>query len=76
METVKRLVLGPSSQITTWQGYDVQGYRFHTKDKDKKSSAQNCGVRYEGKEKSTGQRRQYYGQVEKYGNLTTAKTYA
>jgi hypothetical protein len=38
-ETVKRLVLGPSSQITTWQGYDVKGYRFHTKDKDKKSAA-------------------------------------
>ena len=53
-ETVKRLVLGPSSQITTCQGYDVQGYRFHMKDKDKKSSAQNCGVRYEGEEESTG----------------------
>ena len=68
-ETVKRLVLGPSSQITTWQGYDVQGYRFHTKDKDKKSSAQNCGVRYEGEEESTGQRRQYYGQVEEIWEL-------
>ena len=68
-ETVKRLVLGPSSQITTWQGYDVQGYRFHTKDKDKKSSAQNCGVRYEGEEEYTGQRRQYYGQVEEIWEL-------
>jgi hypothetical protein len=38
-ETVKRLVLGPSKQITTWQGYDIKGYRFHTKDKDKKSAA-------------------------------------
>jgi hypothetical protein len=27
-------VRGPSSQVTTWQGYDVKGYRFHMKDKD------------------------------------------
>jgi hypothetical protein len=64
MEIVQKLVAGPSSQITTWQGYDVMGYRFHTKEKDKKSATQNCGVRYEGIDMSTGQRRQYYGQVE------------
>ena len=51
-ETVARLVFGPSTQITTWQGYDVNGYRFHTKEKDKKSVAQNGGVRYEGIDKS------------------------
>ena len=44
-DTVKKLAQGPTSQITTWQGYDVKGYRFHTKDKDNKSAAQNCGVR-------------------------------
>jgi hypothetical protein len=40
-----RLASGPSSQITTWQGYDINGYRFHTKEKDKKSAAHNCGPR-------------------------------
>ena len=38
-ETVKRLVSSLSTQITTWQGYDINGYRFHTKEKDKKSAA-------------------------------------
>ena len=26
-----RLASGPSSQITSWHGYDINGYRFHTK---------------------------------------------
>jgi hypothetical protein len=39
-----RLASGLSSQITTWQGYAINGYRFHTKEKDKKSAAHNCGV--------------------------------
>ena len=34
-----RLASGPSTQITTWQGYDINGYRFHIKEKDKKSEA-------------------------------------
>jgi hypothetical protein len=42
-----RLASSPSTQITTWQGYDINGYRFHKKEKDKKSAAQNSGVRYE-----------------------------
>ena len=33
-----RLASGPSTQITTWKGYDINGYRFHTKEKDKKSA--------------------------------------
>jgi hypothetical protein len=43
-ETVKRLASGLSSQITTWQGYDINAYRFHTKEKDKKSVALNNDV--------------------------------
>jgi hypothetical protein len=37
---------------------------FHTKEKNKKSAAQNNSARYEGIDESTGQRRQYYGVVE------------
>jgi hypothetical protein len=39
-----RLVSSPSTQITSWQGYDTNEYRFHTKEKHKKSVAQNSGV--------------------------------
>ena len=34
-----RLASGPSTQITMWQGYDINRYRFHTKEKDKKRAA-------------------------------------
>jgi hypothetical protein len=62
-------VLGPSNQITTWQGYDIKGYKFHTKDKDKKSVAQNCGVRCVAIDPSMNKRTQYYGQVEEIWEL-------
>jgi hypothetical protein len=39
-----RLASGPSSQITMWQGYYINGYKFHMKEKDNKSVAHNCGV--------------------------------
>ena len=68
-KTVKSLASSPSTQITTWQGYDINGYRFHTKEKDKKSTAQNSGVLYEGIDESTGKRRQYYGLVEEIWEL-------
>ena len=70
-----RLASGPSTQITTWQGYDINGYRFHMKEKDKKSAPQNSGVRYEGIDELTGEIRTYFGQIEEiweldyYGNL-------
>jgi hypothetical protein len=64
VDTVKRLASSPSTQITTWQGYDINGYRFHTKEKDKKSATQNSGVRYEGIDESTGKSRKYYGVIQ------------
>jgi hypothetical protein len=64
-----KLASGPSSQITTWQGYDINGYRFHTKEKDKKSAAHNCGVRYEGIDEATGKMKTYYGQIKEIWEL-------
>jgi hypothetical protein len=34
--------------------YDINGYKFHTKEKDKKSVTQNNDARYEGIDESTG----------------------
>jgi hypothetical protein len=33
-QTIKRLAAGPSSQVTSWQGYDINGYLFYTTAKD------------------------------------------
>jgi hypothetical protein len=66
------LACGPLSQITTWEGYDINGYRFHTKEKDKKSASQNCGVRYEGIDEATQGTKSYYGQIEEIWELDYA----
>jgi hypothetical protein len=38
--TLQRLS-GPSSQVTSWQIYDINGYTLYTNAKDKKSVSQN-----------------------------------
>jgi hypothetical protein len=64
-----RLPSSPSTQITAWQGYDINGYRFHMKEKDKKSAAQNSGVRYKGIDEGTMETKAYYGQIEEIWEL-------
>ena len=46
-QTIKRLAAGPSSQVTSWQGYNINGYLFYTVAKDKKTVSENSGVRIE-----------------------------
>jgi hypothetical protein len=36
-QTIKRLLAGPSSQVTSWQGYNINGYLFYTAAMDKKA---------------------------------------
>jgi hypothetical protein len=36
-QTIKRLAAGPSSQVTSWQGYDINGYLFYIAAKGKKT---------------------------------------
>jgi Domain of unknown function (DUF4218)/Domain of unknown function (DUF4216) len=42
---LQRLSQGPSSQVTSWQAYEINGYTFCTNAKDRKSVNQNSGVR-------------------------------
>jgi hypothetical protein len=44
---MKILAFHPSSYVTSWQAYDINGYTYYTKEKDKKSVAQNSGIRIE-----------------------------
>jgi hypothetical protein len=44
---MKMLASHPSSCITSWQTYDINGYTYYTKEKDKKSVVQNSGIRIE-----------------------------
>ena len=62
-QMIKRLAAGPSSQVTSWQGYGINGYLFYTTAKDKIVS-QNIGVRIEDLEERTGQSTTYFGVID------------
>ncbi|KAL6902054.1 hypothetical protein ACP4OV_004930 [Aristida adscensionis] len=69
-----RLAAGPSTMVTSWQGYEVNGYTFYTRAKDSKSKAQNSSVRGEAPDPITGDAIvDYFGVIEDiweldYGN--------
>ncbi|XP_076925790.1 uncharacterized protein LOC143588750, partial [Bidens hawaiensis] len=42
--TVEKLGRGPDNRVTSYQGYDINGYTFYTKEQDGKSTMQNSGV--------------------------------
>ena len=37
---------GPSSTVTIWKGYEINGNTFYMIDQDEKSTNQNSGVRF------------------------------
>jgi hypothetical protein len=53
----------PSSCVTSWQAYDINGYTYYTKEKDKKSVAQNSGIRIEAIDPQ-GLKTTYYGYIQ------------
>jgi hypothetical protein len=63
-QTIKRLAAGPSSQVTSWQGYDINGYLFYTTAKDKKTVSQNSGICIEALDERTGQNTTYFGVID------------
>ncbi|MCL7040830.1 hypothetical protein MKW94_024235, partial [Papaver nudicaule] len=50
---------GPSHQVFKTEGYEVSGYRFHTKDRDEKRVNQNSGISLVDEDNSC-----YYGVIE------------
>jgi hypothetical protein len=44
---MKMLASHPSSCVTSCQAYDINRYTYYTKEKDKRSVAQNSGIRIE-----------------------------
>ena len=52
------LVCGPSRVVRRYNGYIVNGFRFHTRDRSKGRKTQNCGVMVWGDDTSD---KEYYG---------------
>jgi hypothetical protein len=63
------LACGPLSTITSYHGYDINGYTFYTIAQDNKSTYQNGGVRIDAIDNNL-QKASYYGQIEEIWELT------
>ena len=62
------LVRGPSWNILTYQGYDINGNTFYTIAQDKKSTNQSNGVRMDATD-INGKNETYYGYIEEIWEL-------
>ncbi|WVZ62896.1 hypothetical protein U9M48_012588, partial [Paspalum notatum var. saurae] len=62
------LARGPSSDIVTFQGYEINGYTFYTRAQDRKSTNQNSGIRIDAIE-SDGNKDTYYGCIDETWEL-------
>jgi hypothetical protein len=60
---MKLLASRPSSCVTSWQAYDINGYTYYTKEKDRRSVAQNRGSRIEAFD-PLGVKTTYYGYIQ------------
>ena len=50
---IKRLAASPSSQVTSCQGYDINGYLLYNATMNKKTVSQNSGARIEALDERT-----------------------
>jgi hypothetical protein len=60
--TMKMFTSHPLSCVTSWQAYDINGYTYYTKEKDR-SVAQNSGIRIEAFD-PLGVKTTYYGYIQ------------
>jgi hypothetical protein len=63
------LARGPIFTIVTYKGYDINGYTFHTKQQDKKSTYQNSGVRIDAYNVTSQDKNVYYDQIQEIWEL-------
>jgi hypothetical protein len=61
--TMKILTSRPSSCVTSWQACNINGYTYYTKEKDKRSVAQNSSIRIEAFD-PLGGKTTYYGYIQ------------
>jgi hypothetical protein len=60
---IKMLTSLPSSCVISWQAYDINGYTYYTKEKNKKSIVQNSGIHIEAIDPQ-GLKTTYYGYIQ------------
>ena len=70
------LAHGPSTNLATYQAYDINGYTFYTEEKDIKSDDQNSGVTMEAMIGSdNGATERFYGRVKDIWELDYSRVH-
>jgi hypothetical protein len=72
MMTMKMLASRPSSCVTSWQAYDLTKYTYYTKEKDRRSVAQNSGIHIQAFHQ-LGVKTTYYGYIHDMGTRLRCK---
>lgn len=67
-EMIRKLAAGPLFTVTTYEGYDINGFTFYTLRQDEKSIYQNSSVRIDAYDNNM-ERAAYYGQIEEIWEL-------
>ncbi|KAK1606470.1 hypothetical protein QYE76_030143 [Lolium multiflorum] len=61
---------GPAQNVRTYQGYDINGYRFYTEEKDRNSENQNSGVTMLSyADDETNVKERFFGRIEEIWEL-------
>jgi len=63
-QMIKRLAASPSSQVTSCQGYDINGYLLYNATMNKKTVSQNSGARIEALDERTRKSTIYFGIID------------
>lgn len=69
-EELQNLAIGPLFMVTSYEGYDINGYTFYTMVPYKKSMYQISGVHIYAFDNTSKQKDAYYGQVHEIWELT------
>jgi hypothetical protein len=67
-EQLAWLARGPSMSVSTFQGYEINGYTFYSRAQDEKSTNQNSGVHINAID-SSGKKDRYFGVIEEIWEL-------
>ncbi|KAK6791623.1 hypothetical protein RDI58_010704 [Solanum bulbocastanum] len=64
LQLVKKVALGPKSQVLTVNKYCVNGFKFHSEEVSRNKKTNNSGVYIQGDVDGTGQTIEYYGVIQ------------
>ncbi|XP_078152644.1 uncharacterized protein LOC144547837 [Carex rostrata] len=67
---IRRAAMKPLKRVSCYEGYEINGYRYHTESHGQDKCSRNSGVCIKGETESGGTPQDYYGVLEEVIQLT------